>query len=168
MKFENKNVIEQLEKVGWKENNLVSKEIKYPLNNYPSFVKDFLQNICFLKVQDVAFKNEYQTYTPSYIEFDPMKGHQHYNADGDFTYYSSLLKKQVYCLGYYSPDGYYICCDADGRVYKIGEYCYCVGKNLYEGIENILLMNTLVSLQLDEETGKWWNMKGEYVDLPPL
>jgi hypothetical protein len=164
MKFENKKVIEQLKKTGWKENRIVSKEIKYPLIDYPNSIKEFMKNICFLKIQDIEYKNDYQTYVPSFLEFDPMLGDGHYDSDGDFTYYISLLKKQIYCIGYYSPDGYYICCDADGRVYMIGEYCYYRGKNLSEGIENILL-GWDNCLQLDEDTGKWWNEHTQYVDL---
>ena len=156
-----------LQNVGWSNNRKVNK-INYPIDNYPEFVKAFLNNLGMLKIKDKEYANKYQTYVPSFLNLDPMIGKGEYDSDGYFTYYKSIIQKELYCLGYYSPDNYYICCDNDGRVYKIGEYCFCIGNNLYEGIENLLLMNTLQSFQLDEDTGKWWNMDAEYVEPPPL
>lgn len=166
MKFSDKKILARLLEAGWFEGRNVLEELEFPNENYPINIKTFLQEYGLLKIQDVEYQNKYQKYIPSFFETNPMIGDGHYDSDGDFTYYSSILGKEIYNLGYYSPDGYYICCDAKDRVYKIGEYCFYVGKNLHEGIENILLMNTLQSLQLDEDTGKWWNMEGKYVPLP--
>lgn len=166
MRFSDKRIITRLLESGWFDGRNILKNLEFPIEGYPLDAKKFLQEYGLLKVQDVEYDNEYQRYIASYFEINPMIGKGHYDSDGDFTYYSSILGKQIFNLGYFKPDGYYICCDVDGRVYKIGEYCFCVGGDLYEGIENILLMNTLKSLQLDEDTGKWWNMDGEYVKLP--
>ncbi|MBL7789580.1 MAG: SUKH-3 domain-containing protein [Chitinophagales bacterium] len=160
----NKDVTELLKKAGWKEGRKVSlKELELPLDNYPNFIIEFLQEYGNLKID--CEKQDYsdvanELYLDASIPKEKLEG-DHY-----IPYYQSIIKRTFFPIGLYLPDSYDICCDVDGRVYKIGEYCFYVGKNLYEGIENILLMNTLQSLQLDEDTGKWWNMKGEYVPLP--
>ena len=167
MKFINNQVIKQFEKAGWTAGRSILNQIKLPIETYPDFVKLFLNEYGLLKVQDIDYKSEIQTYVASFIEFNPDISKGEYEDDGNIDYYSSILQKELYCLGYYTPDAYDICCDAGGRVYMLGEYCYYRGNSIYEGIENILLGwdNTL---QLDEDTGKWWNMDAEYVELPTL
>ena len=162
MEFNNK-AKELLKKAGWKEGRKISiEELNLPFDDYPSTIITFLQEFGNLEGDC-----EKQNYTPVIDRFyiSPSMPKEYLIGDNDYPYYQSLIERKLYPIGAYDGNGYYICCDAEGRVYKIGEYCFCVGKNLYEGIENILLMNTLQSLQLDEDTGKWWNMKAEYVEL---
>ncbi|NOQ75549.1 MAG: hypothetical protein GQ574_26300 [Crocinitomix sp.] len=160
------NAKKLLEKAGWFEGRNISKEeLKLPYDDYPQFVIDFLR-----EYGNLSGECEKQGYTPVINEFDlePAMPQNKLMGDNDYPVYSEMLGRKLFPLGGYYPDGYYICCDADGRVYKMGEYCFHVGTNLYVGVENIILLNTLSSLQLDEDSGKWWNMDAEYSELPAL
>jgi len=163
MEFKNKDVKEQLEKAGWKPGRNLKNQITFSYDDTPEFIKEFLYEYADLKVLRVphpSLKVEAELYIFSDVEKEFLSG------ENDYPYYQNIIGRKLFPLGVYLPDAYNVCCDADGRVYKIGEYCYSVGKDLYEGIENIILMNTLKSLQLEEKTGKWWNMNGEYTNLP--
>lgn len=155
-----------LTEMGWKENRSVSiEELKLPYDDYPDVALSFLK-----KYGNLEGNCEKQSYSAvvNTIHIYPEQDKEDLGGDSVYAYYESLLGRKLYPIGVYLPDGYHICCDFDGRVYKIGEYCFYVGKNLYEGIENILLMNTIQSFQLDEDTRKWWNRDGKHVELPPL
>lgn len=165
MEFSNK-AKELLRKAGWKEGRKIAvSDLKLPYSDYPDKVITFLQEFGNLEGDC-----EKQEYTPVINEFSlfPNVPQKILIGDNEYPYYQSIIGRKLYPLGLYLPDGYYICCDADGRVYMIGEYCYYWGNSLYEGIERILLNNWRNSLQLDEKTSKWWNDYAEYVDLPPL
>ena len=165
MEFKDKKVIARLKEARWYEGRNIQDELSFNYEDSPNFVKEFhykYANLIIKRVDDPRMKGEAELHIFSDVEQEFLKGEQ------DYPYYQGIIGKRLYPLGVYLPDAYNVCCDADGRVYKIGEYCFSVGKNLYEGIENILLMNTLQSLQLDEDTGKWWNMEAEYVELPTL
>lgn len=154
-----------LKKAGWYEDRELSlEELDLSYDDYPEFAVDFLKQYGNLKGE--CAKQDYTEVINIFYIF-PAMDMEDLQGDNDYPYYQSILGKKLYPIGLYIPDGYYFCCDKDGRVYMLGEYCYYRGKNLYEGIENILLgwANTL---QLDEDTGKWWNEDAEYVELPPL
>ncbi|MCT3899932.1 SUKH-3 domain-containing protein [Elizabethkingia anophelis] len=155
-----------LKKAGWYEGrNIPLEDLKLPYDDYPQHVISFLQKFGNLEGDcEVNILPNSLSVNTFFLYPEMDKGEL--KGDNYYPYYQSVINNKLYPIGAYLPDGYYICCDADGRVYKIGEYCFYVGGDLYEGIENILLMNTLKSLQLDEDTGKWWNMDGEYVKLP--
>jgi hypothetical protein len=158
-----KKSIELLKKSGWKSGRKITdKDLELPYEDYPESIKIFLREFGNLKV-----KCEVQDYTDVLNELylDASIPKEKLSGDNYIPYYQNILKKKLFPIGLYVPDSYDICCDADGRVYMIGEYCYYRGKNLYEGIENILL-GWDNCLQLDEETGKWWNEDTEYVPLP--
>lgn len=156
---------EILKKAGWYEGRKISiEDLKLPYDDYPQSTISFLQE--FGNLEGYC---EVQNYTSVVNKFFLLPETEIDLLEGDnyIPYYSSIIGKKLFPIGATdSGNGYDICCDVDGRMYKIGEYCFYIGKNLHEGIENILLMNTLNSLQLDDETGKWWNMKGDYVSLP--
>ncbi|MDX8572670.1 SUKH-3 domain-containing protein [Elizabethkingia sp. HX QKY] len=164
MKFSDK-AKQLLKKAGWYEGRYISLEdLKLPYKDYPHNIIVFLQ-----EYGNLEGDCESQNYTSVINRFFlvPETDFELLEGDTYIPYYSSIIGKKLFPIGAIdSGNGYDICCDFDGRVYKIGEYCFYVGGDLYEGIENILLMNTLKSLQLDEDTGKWWNMDGEYVKLP--
>ncbi|MBK8445025.1 MAG: SUKH-3 domain-containing protein [Sphingobacteriales bacterium] len=150
--------------MGWQASRKIPiADLKLPYSDYPSTIIDFLQE--YGDIEGYCEKQDYTEVVNELILY-PELGESELTGDNTYPYYQSIIGRKLYPLGLYLPDGYYVCCDAEGRVYKIGEYCFYVGKNLYEGIENILFMNTLLSLQLDEDTGKWWNMDAQYVELP--
>jgi SUKH-3 immunity protein len=154
-------VKELMIKAGWSENRNIN--ITLPYTDYPQSIIDFLHSYGNLIVQGIGFKDVDTIYS---LEINPDLGKYESDSNGFYPYYSSLLKTKLFPLGYFRPDSYHICCDLSGRIYKIGEYCFYVGANVYIGIENILTMNTRQSLQLDEDTGKWWGMDASYVPLP--
>ncbi|OPC01940.1 hypothetical protein BAS10_18530 [Elizabethkingia meningoseptica] len=164
MEFSDK-VKQLLKKAGWYEGrNVPLEDLKLPYGDYPQKIISFLQ-----KFGNLEGDCEAQSYTSVINKFFlvPETDSELLEGDNYIPYYTSIIREKLFPIGATdSGNGYDICCDAEGRVYKIGEYCFYVGKDLYEGIENILLMNTLNSLQLDEDTGKWWNMDGKYVNLP--
>lgn len=156
-----------LKRMGWFEGrNIPLNELKLPYNDYPEFVLDFLQ-----KYGNIEGECERQEYTEvvNKIFLIPETESHLLIGDNYIPYYQSLIGKKLYPLGAYDGgNGYDICCDADGRVYMIGEYCYHRGENLHKGIENIILGFWKESKQLDENTGKWWNREGEHKELPPV
>lgn len=166
MEFSNK-AKELLRKMGWTPGRRISLgELKLPYNDYPPAVIAFLQE--YGNLEGECEKQDY-TEVVNKIYLYPETEKLFLEGDNNFPFYQSILRKKLYPIGAYDGgSGYDVCCDADGRVYKIGEYCFYVGKNLYEGIENILLMNTLKSLQLDEDTGQWWGRNGQHEELPLL
>jgi hypothetical protein len=165
MEFSNK-AKDLLAKAGWKAGRYISKaDLKLPYDDYPQNVVEFLQEYGNLEGQCAPLD-----YTEVINDFYlyPEMSKEDLEGDNYYPYYESVVGRKLYPVGAYLPDGFYICCDVDGRVYMIGEYCYYWGKNIYEGLDRILLNNWRNSLQLDEDTGKWWNDNTEYVDLPPL
>ena len=154
-----------LKKAGWFEGrNIPIEDLKLPYTDYPPQIISFLQEYGNLKGE--CEKQDYTEVVNIFV-ITPETSLEELEGDNYIPYYSGIINKKLFPIGATdSGNSYDICCDAEGRVYKIGEYCFCVGKNIYEGIENILLMNTLKSLQLDEDTGKWWNMDAKYVPLP--
>lgn len=166
MKFTDKTK-KLLKKAGWYEGRQLNiEELKLPYQDYPNNIIEFLKEYGNLEGKCEPNVLLSTTSIDEFFIYPEMDLEYLQNEDEDYGYYSSIIERKLFPIGLYMPDRYYICCDSDGRVYKIGEYCFYVGSNIYEGIENILLTNTLASLQLDEDTGKWWNMDGQYVELP--
>ncbi len=164
MKFSEKTK-QLLQKAGWYlRRNISVEELNLPYNDYPQNIIEFLQEYGNLKGE--CKKQDYTEVVNKFFLF-PETDTDALEGDNYIPYYSNLLKKKLYPIGATdSGNGYDICCDVDGRVYLIGEYCSYMGKNPYEGIENILLSDWSKSLQLDEDTGKWWNRESKYVSLP--
>ncbi|MBS1625600.1 MAG: hypothetical protein JSS76_15230 [Bacteroidetes bacterium] len=94
---------------------------------------------------------------------DPDAGAENLEGDNTYPYYSSIIEKKLFPIGYYLPDGYHICCDKEGYTYMLGEYCYLRGKNLKQGIENII-NGWKFLLQLDEDNAKWSDSEGSYIE----
>lgn len=148
---------------GWKKGRRI-KELNLPYDDYPEKAKAFLGEYGRLIVQ--CKQLSLTTVITSCI-IDPEVDPNRLSEDDTFSYYSELLGQKLFPLAALdSGNGYEVCCDEDGRVYKIGEYCFHVGSSIEEGFENIIAQNSRKSLQLNEDTGEWWNMEGEIVELP--
>ncbi len=156
------NVKEWFKKAGWYAGRNIRGQYELPHNEYPAFVLDFLNEYANLKVDDSGRKG----HIVNTVSTDPREGKYQAGMGDTFPYYEKLLRQRLFCLGAYYPGSYFIACDGAGRVYTFDDYCYYMGKNLYKGIENILLMNNRGSLQLDEDNGKWMDDYGNYVELP--
>lgn len=162
MKF-NKTTKLLLEKAGWFPGRKISmEELKLPYHDYPQFVVDFLKE--YGNLYGVCLE---QSYTAVINEFnlEPEMPHDKLIGDNDYPYYSNIIGRKLFPLGGHYPDGHHICCDHIGRVYVIGESLAYRGENLYMGVQNIILGDWQNSLQLDENTGKWWNRDAQYEEL---
>jgi hypothetical protein len=157
-----KDIKELFRKAGWFYGRNVKGEYRLPLNNYPTFATLFLDEYANLTTKCVTLD-----YTPviNELEIIPELAEPEYLEDGLYPYYASLVKKPLFSIGYESSSSL-ICCDNEERVYMIHDGIYFRGRNLYEGITNIMRSDWEFSLTLDEDTGKWWNRSGEYVPLP--
>jgi hypothetical protein len=159
-----KETQELLKAAGWYPGRNVSGQYSLPIDGYPSLIINFLNEYGNLTIS--GKKHSFSDVVEK-IEINPKHGEGEYEEEeSDYSYYSSLIKRKLFPMGFFLPDHYNICCDAEGRVYMIGEYGYCRGKTLYEGFDNILLGNWAKFFKLDEDTGQWWNRDGEYVPLP--
>jgi hypothetical protein len=167
MEFSNK-VKDLLKKSGWKEGRKLSiEELDLPYEDYPAKIVSFLREFGNLQgdCEKITLSNS-ESINQFYLI--PSIDESFLDDNEDYPYYQTIIGRKLYPIGAYNGDSYYICCDEHGRVYMIGEYCSYRGNSLHEGIENILLSNWKNSLQLDEESGKWWNREGEYTELPAL
>jgi hypothetical protein len=157
-----KEIKQLLREAGWHPGRNVKGSYILPVSGYPPFVVNFLNEYASLKID--CMKHEFFSSVDELL-ISPEEGKYEYEADGFYTYYNELLKTRLFPLGLFSPT-YNVCCDETGRIFLIGEYCCYRGKNLHEGIENIMRSDWGDSLDLDEETVKWRNRAGEYVSLP--
>lgn len=122
---------------------------------------EFLKEYGGLKIKAINdnqsdFPEEYRSSNINEFIIEPSQArYDNSDEDGDFFYYSRLLNKDLYCLGYFIHDGYYIGCDDEGKTYMLGDYCFLRGESLEEGIENLLTDNWDTSKQFDEDRKTW-------------
>jgi hypothetical protein len=159
MKFIEK-VQEQFKKAGWKEGRNVSEKYKNGLRmtEFPLFVRNFLKEYGDLTILDCKPQKS-EVINKLRIDID----YGGFEEEEDYQYYLNKLGKPVYPFALIEPDGYRIACDADGKVYMLGDYTFLIANSLKEGIE-ILVQDDWSKgyQQLDEKTGKWikdkkWN-----------
>lgn len=132
--------------------------------NYPEFIRDFVRKYGGLKVLELVEKNNTRVVNRTLLnplESDGM------GADSVAEDYASDLGRKLFVIGLYRPENFDIAVDENGAVYFLGEYCQCVGKNLYEGLESIIRIDQWSQLELyakDTSSGKWQDIKGEFID----
>lgn len=158
-----KQVLELLKDAGWHEGRKVSdNELKLPYKDYPKKAIDFLKELGNLDINTVvttATKVTHEVSTYPYTTADTLTE--------EYKYYGELIGKKLYPIGFYDPEGYYISCDEDCRVYLIGEYCFFAGNSLHEAFDQLLRLDKTPIMRLDEYDVKWFK-DGEYLELPPL
>jgi SUKH-3 immunity protein len=147
-----KEVHQRFIEAGWKpqRNVLESYKAVYKFEEFPQFLKSFLKEYGDLTVLDCKphksdVVNELRLDVDYAADFDQE----------DYDYNVKLLGKPVYPFALAYPDGYRIACDADGKVYMLGDYTFLRADNFKEGIEKLLLDDWKGSLELNEKTGKW-------------
>lgn len=86
------------------------------------------------------------------------------DSDSASVDWSQALGRTLYVIGLYSPENFDIAVDENGAVYFLGEYLWCVGKNLYKGLEAIIRIDQWSQIQFNDEDNYWVNPKGEKVD----
>lgn len=156
-----KELQDHLKKIGWKPNANIDIYNEYmDKYDYPDFVKEFMSEYGSLRITDLTKGLSPVTYIVDLDLFHSEK------MDGIADTYSKILDEILYPIGVYKPLSYDIAVDRNGGVYILAEYCYCYGKNLYEGIESLVRCNNKFSLELDPsnpESKKWRSMDG-FVD----
>jgi hypothetical protein len=145
---------------GWFPGRDVSAQMNYPKDNYPEFLKEFLSEYGLLCVSSVMIQ---EMISSNILTINPQEGREEYK-DGYFEIFHEDTGIELFGFGYYEPDGYDVAADVNGRVYMIGDMALYRGKNLIEGIENILMLQWNKCLKQELDTDKWWNDHGEYVD----
>jgi hypothetical protein len=161
-----KELKDHLYKMGWKEGEKTSQYDAFMKQyDYPQFIREFIRNYGGLKIKtlnplhDSRLKDRDRTFLNPF-DSDGM------DADSVAADYASDLGRKLYVLGLYSPENFDIVADENGAVYFLGEYCYCVGKDLYEGLESIIRIDN-VSLELDPvntASGIWRDISGKKVN----
>lgn len=152
--------------MGWEENRRTNKfDAFMENNNYPEFIREFVREFGGLQVKDLDkeghLKDRYRT-NLDLFESDGM------GADSVAEDWSLDLGRKLYVVGLYSPENFDIAIDENGAVYFLGQELWCVGKNLYEGIESIIRFDNSATIQLnpkDNYKSNIWNSRiGEVVD----
>jgi hypothetical protein len=128
------------------------KDYSIELNNefmenlsYPEFVKEFMREYGSLNIKKYYAKKDIIR-DVNRVVFDIS---QTEGINGISEGYGELLGKTLFPIGSYQPENCDIAVDEDGYVYLLGEYCFCAGKELYRGIEQIIRAKELNMLELD-------------------
>ncbi|WP_281979504.1 SUKH-3 domain-containing protein [Tenacibaculum mesophilum] len=132
--------------------------------NYPEFIREFIREYGGLKILELLEKSD--TSVVNKTSLNPLDS-DGMGADSVAEDYASDLGRKLYVIGLYRPENFDIAVDENGAVYFLGEYCQCVGKNLYEGLESIIRIDQWSQLELyakDTTSGKWQDIRGEFVD----
>jgi hypothetical protein len=133
--------------------------------DYPDFIKEFIKEYGGLKVEELL-SIEKDSNVVNRISLNPLDS-DGMGSDSVSQDWANDLGRKLYVIGLYSPENYDIAVDEMGAVYFLGEYCWCLGKDLFEGLESIIRIDQWSSLELDpEDTSKgiWKNIKGEIVN----
>lgn len=162
-----KELEEHIEKQGWFKGRKTNKfDAFMEQYNYPEFIRDFIREYGGLKLIDLKPKHDINHLKTMFrTNINPLMA-DGMDADSVAEDYASQLGRKLYVIGLYLPENFDIAVDEHGAVYFLGEYCYCLSKNLYEGLECIIRMYN-VSLELDPEDIRskiWRDFDGKIVD----
>jgi len=159
-----KELKEKFKKAGWspnKKNKL--KNVLKPYN-YPQFIIDFLSEYGDLEVFSHSVPRNKIDFRLQIPKLDLSYAMQ---EDSEVGLFRELLNKNLYYLGEYNPGGWFICCDDNGYVYKIGDYCFYKGNNLFKGIENILINDKNDSLIYGQKERQWFQRSEDFLSFIP-
>lgn len=152
MNFTNK-VQQQFTKAGWtEERNVLKIYDKDFINKVPKFLKEFLKEYGNLEVEDIK---SYKSDVVNILQIDSRHILLISEDKDELDYLFPIIGKEVYLFAYFDPDGYYIGCDQEGRVYMIGDYVFLRSESFKEGLENIITDDWSNSLELNIDTGEW-------------
>lgn len=147
MEFKN-NVQEQFKKAGWFKGrdakNIFENKIK-DFNSLPSHVKEFLINYGNLLIEDSK----------------PYESEVINTLNTDIRYIENIIERslpfsdELYRIGYYYPDHYFVFTDKEKNIYLVGDYFYKMNSNFEKGIENLIEDDWNNSLEWNPETKEW-------------
>ena len=129
--------------------------------NYPEFVRKFIREFGGLKILEFLEKKDSNVINR--ISLNPLDS-DGMGPDSVAEDWSNDIGRKLYVVGLYSPENFDIAVDANGAVYFLGEDCYCLGKNIYQGLESIIRIDQWSSIQLDAQdstSGIWYASKGQ-------
>ena len=73
------------------------------------------------------------------IDFNPVEAESESGVDGRLYYYSQLLGRTIYTIGYVPNESLMLCLDSTGKTYMAGDNLYLVGTSFIDGVSNVLL-----------------------------
>ncbi|GAA4039495.1 hypothetical protein GCM10022409_26470 [Hymenobacter glaciei] len=135
--FYNHEVIALLKEAGWFEGRNAGSSLTLPSDvKYPVEILEILQEFGGLSVRSsgpgiTLIKND--------IDFNPAEAEFESEIDGRLHYYSQLLKRTIYPIGYVPNESLMLCLDSTGKTYMAGDNLYLVGTSFVDGVSNILL-----------------------------
>lgn len=142
-----KELQKHLKNHGWKSNRKDFTNKAYMETcNYPQFIQDFMFEYGKLKISDYTPEIPVKSEVTNYINFDISMTE---GINGISEGYAEQLGRKLYPIAHFTPESYDVSIDENGYVYLLGEYCFCCGKELYKGLENIIRMRVFDTLELD-------------------
>lgn len=157
-----------LKTMGWYPNRKITTYDEFMEKyNYPEFIREFIRGYGGLKLKtlnklqgDGILKEMYR------VSLNPLDS-DGMDSDSVAEDWATDLGRKLYVIGLYSPENFDIAVDANGAVYFLGQDCYCLGKNIYQGLESIIRIDQWSSIQLDATdptSGLWYISKDKTVD----
>jgi len=154
MKF-NSKVQKYFENVGWHEGrNIKSKFDKVKgFNKLPQFLKDFLYEYGDLEVETHKYNKNDVT---GIMNFKALtKGI--YKLDGYLSKPRPYGNVFTFPIAYYDLENASLECDADGKIYMVGDYECLVSNDFKTGIEKVIMEDYSDTLEWNPETKQWVN-----------
>lgn len=157
-----------LKKMGWYQGrNVTDYDVFMEQYDYPEFIKTFLREFGGLKIKDLNPQYDIEKFKKMDRTFINPLLSDGMDSDSVAEDWSRDLGRELYVIGLYLPENYDIAVDENGAVYLLGEYCQCVGKDIYKGLESIIRIDQWSQLEVDATdtaSGKWLDVRGKEID----
>lgn len=151
---------------GWFKGRRITKyDAHMEYHNYPEFIREFIREFGDLRIKMLKPRSNSDLKDYIRANIDPSKLQM--GEDTALSEWEEDIGRKLYGIGRYSPETFDIVFDEKGYVYFIWEYCVCVGKNIYDGIEGVIRGDTGGGMELDgsdPSSGIWYDFVGEIVD----
>jgi hypothetical protein len=142
-----KELQKHLKNQGWNPNRRDFTNKSYmDEHNYPQFIQDFMQEYGGLIINDFTPEIPVKSEVINSVSFHISNTEE---IEGISEAYAEQFGRKLYPIAHFTPESNDISVDENGYVYLLGEYCYCCGKDLYKGLENIIRMKVFDTLELD-------------------
>ncbi|VXB82983.1 hypothetical protein FLAVO9AF_290094 [Flavobacterium sp. 9AF] len=160
-----KEMENHLKTMGWYPNRKITTYDEFMERyNYPEFIREFIREYGGLKILELLDKKDSNVVNRTSLNPLDSDG---MDSDSVAEDWATDLGRKLYVIGLYSPENFDIAVDANGAVYFLGQDCYCLGKNIYQGLESIIRIDQWSSIQLDATdptSGLWYISKDKTVD----
>ncbi|MCO6161664.1 SUKH-3 domain-containing protein [Flavobacterium sp. NRK F7] len=160
-----KEMENHLKTMGWDPNRKITTYDEFMERyNYPEFIREFIRTYGGLKILELLEKEDSNVVNRTSLNPLDSDG---MGANSVAEDWATDLGRKLYVIGLYSPENFDIAVDANGAVYFLGQDCYCLGKNIFKGLESIIRIDQWSSIQLDAKdptSGLWYISKDKAVD----